>query len=137
MATTQSRDPYEEVNHPRHYNQHPSNVETVEIIEHLPANLSHAFKYIWRCGLKRSAAPPRELKSALWWVDRERKRRVRFATPRDEKAEAVWRELAERIIQGAKTRETHDALAICLGALLRDDLEELSKLIEQELLRAW
>jgi len=78
MATTQSKDPNEQVDHPRHYNQHPSGIECIEVIEHLPANLSHAFKYIWRCGLKTANDPLRELRSAEWYVRREIKRAARF-----------------------------------------------------------
>ena len=74
VATTQSEDPNERVNHPRHYNQHPSGVECIELIEHLPCNLANAIKYVWRCGLKTSEDPLRDLRSARWYVAREKQR---------------------------------------------------------------
>jgi hypothetical protein len=40
------------VQRPRHYNNHPSGVECIEIMEHMTANLANAFKYGWRGGLK-------------------------------------------------------------------------------------
>jgi len=101
VTTTQSEDPNEQVDHPRHYNQHQSGVETIEIFEHLPANLASALKYVWRCGLKSSSTPIRDLQSALWYVDREIERRrlfdldtISISTPTD----IVWRPLARRVI---------------------------------------
>lgn len=160
MATTQSKDPNEQVHHPRWYNNHPSGVEAIEIIEHLPANLSHAFKYIWRCGLKTANDPLRELRSAEWYVRREIQRRDHFVEPVREMqrrmgfepdqphteavrqwqsvvGEAPWRQLAEKIVADAKSRETYDLLAFCLGDLLRDDLEGLAKRLEKAILGVW
>ena len=65
MTTTQSEDPNEQVDHPRWYNAHPSGVETIEIFEHLPANLATALKYVWRAGLKQSSGLRRDLESEL------------------------------------------------------------------------
>jgi Protein of unknwon function (DUF3310) len=63
------------VNHPTHYNDHPSGVEAIDIIEEFPFNIGTAIKYLWRCGLKE--APMRELKKARWYVEREIQRRER------------------------------------------------------------
>jgi len=43
---------YEQVDHPQHYNNHPSGVECITIIEWYPANTAMAMKYLWRAGLK-------------------------------------------------------------------------------------
>lgn len=40
------------VDHPAHYNAHPSGVECVDVAEHFNFNLGNALKYIWRAGLK-------------------------------------------------------------------------------------
>lgn len=40
------------VNHPKHYNSHPSGVECIEIIRHYDFNIGCAIKYLWRHGLK-------------------------------------------------------------------------------------
>jgi len=71
MATTQSEDPNERVDHPRHYNQHPSGIECIQVIEHLPTNIGNAVKYLWRCGLKTTETPLRDLQSARWYTERE------------------------------------------------------------------
>jgi len=102
MPTTQSEDPNERVNHPRHYNQHGSNIECIELIEHLPLNLGNAVKYIWRCGLKQSETPMRDLKSALWYTFREEERRRVFELSEEDlssKTDVVWRALAWRVIE--------------------------------------
>lgn len=61
----------EKVNHPRHYNEHPSGVECVAIVEHFTFNIGNAVKYLWRAGLKGGAALLEDLKKARWYLDRE------------------------------------------------------------------
>ncbi|MDP3768299.1 MAG: DUF3310 domain-containing protein [Dehalococcoidia bacterium] len=57
------------VNHPPHYNMHPSGVECVDIAEHYGFNLGNAIKYIWRAGLKGGLVE--DLKKARWYLERE------------------------------------------------------------------
>lgn len=59
------------VDHPSHYNQHPSGVECIEIIEHWPYNLGAAVKYIWRAGWKPGVDQLEDLQKALWYINRE------------------------------------------------------------------
>lgn len=40
------------VNHPKHYNSHPSGVECIAIVRHYNFNVGNVFKYLWRHGLK-------------------------------------------------------------------------------------
>ena len=61
------------VNHPKHYTQHPSGIECIQITEHMGFNLGNAVKYIWRADLKNDAIE--DLKKAAWYIDRELKRR--------------------------------------------------------------
>jgi hypothetical protein len=61
------------VNHPKHYNDHPSGVECITIVEHFGFNLGNAVKYIWRAGLKNDVIE--DLKKARWYLDREISRR--------------------------------------------------------------
>jgi len=108
MATTQSADPNERVEHPRHYNQSPSGIETIELIEHLPTNFGNAVKYVWRCGLKATETPLRDLKSARWYTKREEDR-IDLYDLDDEpesKTAVVWRALAKRVIRS----ENEDSL---------------------------
>ncbi len=58
------------VNHPSHYNSHPSGIECIQITEHMNFNLGNAVKYIWRAGLK-SDAPITDLEKARWYIERE------------------------------------------------------------------
>ena len=61
------------VNHPKHYNGHPSGVECITITEHMGFNLGNAVKYIWRADLKNDAIE--DLEKAAWCINREIKRR--------------------------------------------------------------
>ncbi|NRA30996.1 MAG: DUF3310 domain-containing protein [Parvularculaceae bacterium] len=57
------------VNSPRHYTEHPSGVECIQITEHMNFCLGNAFKYIWRAALKDNRL--QDLKKARWYIDRE------------------------------------------------------------------
>lgn len=57
------------VNHPTHYNAHPSGVECITVVEHFNFNVGNAIKYLWRAGLKSDLLE--DLKKARWYVDRE------------------------------------------------------------------
>lgn len=61
------------VNHPKHYNSHPSGIECIQVTEHMGFNLGNAVKYIWRAELKWEAIE--DLKKAAWYLQREIERR--------------------------------------------------------------
>lgn len=65
----------EMVNHPKHYNSHPSGIECIVIVEHMTFNAGSAVKYLWRAGLKdvalRGPNTVEDLKKAAWYVARE------------------------------------------------------------------
>lgn len=65
---------YEKVNNPRHYNEHPSGVECIDIIEYMTFNSGTATKYLWRAGLKPGEETLEDLRKALWYVGREIKK---------------------------------------------------------------
>lgn len=58
------------VNHPKHYNEHPSGVECIDIVEGFNFNVGNAIKYLWRAGLK-SNDPVEDLEKAAWYCQRE------------------------------------------------------------------
>ena len=62
------------VNHPAHYNAHPSGVECIDVVEHMGFNLGNAIKYIWRADEKGNTLE--DLRKAAWYVDREIQRRT-------------------------------------------------------------
>lgn len=64
------------INHPPHYNNHPSGVECIEIIEHFPFCVGNAIKYLWRAGLKGDALE--DLRKARWMIEREIQRLERI-----------------------------------------------------------
>lgn len=64
----------ENVNHPQHYNQHPSGVECIDIARYYPFAIGNAIKYLWRAGLKKDAALEdvekeiEDLNKAIWYI---------------------------------------------------------------------
>ena len=128
MTTTQSKDPNERVDHPRHYNAHSSGIETIELIEHLPCNLANAVKYIWRCGLKATETPLRDMKSAKWYTEREAHRWELFEIAAGEppRTEIVWRAHAHRVIEA----DFGSTLAEYLNGLLRYDFDAMISVVD-------
>jgi hypothetical protein len=63
----------DQVNHPPHYNQHPSGVECIQITEHLNFCIGNAVKYLWRAGLKGGSVEDtvRDLEKSRWYITRE------------------------------------------------------------------
>lgn len=57
------------VNHPPHYNSHPSGIECIQVTEWCNFNVGNAIKYLWRAGLKGDALE--DLEKAEWYVRRE------------------------------------------------------------------
>ena len=63
------------VNHPTHYNSHPSGVECIEITRHYCFAIGNAIKYLWRAGLKQDADKTErekeieDLKKAVWYIN--------------------------------------------------------------------
>lgn len=56
------------VNHPKHYTEHHSGVECIQVTEHMNFCLGNAIKYIWRADLKNGIE---DLEKARWYIDRE------------------------------------------------------------------
>lgn len=61
----------EEVNHPKHYNSHPSGIECHVIAGPFGYYLGNAVKYIWRCGLKGNGKEIQDLEKAIWYIQQE------------------------------------------------------------------
>jgi hypothetical protein len=66
--TSSTDDP---VNHPKHYNSHPSGVECIAITRHHSFNIGNAIKYLWRAGLKDGVTRQQDLKKAIWYIEDE------------------------------------------------------------------
>lgn len=64
---------HDPVNHPKHYTEHPSGIECIQITEHMGFNLGNAMKYIWRADLKHNVIE--DLQKAVWYINREIEKR--------------------------------------------------------------
>ncbi len=64
---------HDPVNHPKHYTNHPSGVECIEIVRHMNFNIGGAMKYLWRSDEK--GFPIEDLKKAIWLIEDEIKKR--------------------------------------------------------------
>jgi hypothetical protein len=62
------------VNSPKHYTEHPSGIECIQITEHMGFNLGNAIKYIWRADLKGHSIE--DLRKAAWYINREISKRI-------------------------------------------------------------
>jgi hypothetical protein len=60
------------VDHPAHYNAHPSGVEAIRFLEYMSFNSGNAAKYIYRHLEKGSPVP--DLRKARWYIERELER---------------------------------------------------------------
>lgn len=56
----------ETVNHPQHYNAHPSGVECIEVARLCPFDMGNAIKYIWRYEHKSG---PEDLRKARFYLN--------------------------------------------------------------------
>lgn len=56
------------VEHPKHYNSHPSGIECLDIVERMPFCLGNAVKYLWRADLKGKRSE--DVQKALFYLDR-------------------------------------------------------------------
>lgn len=76
----------EKVNHPKHYNSHPSGVECIDIIEHFECNISNVIKHAWRAGLKYGTSRMEDLEKAAWYANRAVEKEKKFPS-RDQSCE--------------------------------------------------
>lgn len=73
MRTKTTTAPVSAVDHPPHYNNHPSGIECQEVVRHLNFNLGNAVKYIWRADYKDE--PIQDLEKAVWYLQDEIQKR--------------------------------------------------------------
>ena len=72
-ASVSRRPKKESVNHPAHYGGGDNPYEAIKVIEawDLGFHLGNTVKYISRAGLKPGEPPLKDLKKALWYLDRK------------------------------------------------------------------
>ena len=82
------------INHPLHYNCHPSGIECIEIARHMYFNLGNVLKYIWRHGQKKQdnegvlEKAIEDLEKAAWYLNDE----IRMLKESYEKKETLRQE---------------------------------------------
>lgn len=63
------------INHPSHYNSHPSGIECIEIAKHYSFCIGNVIKYLWRAGLKKDNSLSdtekelEDLMKAKWYLE--------------------------------------------------------------------
>jgi len=63
------------VDHPKHYNSHPSGIECIDITRHMSFNIGNVIKYCFRADEK--GAPIEDLEKAAWYLNDEIQKRKR------------------------------------------------------------
>ena len=71
------------VDHPPHYNSHPSGIECIQVTEHMTFNVGNAVKYLWRVDEKDN--PYQDLDKAIWYIQREIEKRKKNEEVQDTK----------------------------------------------------
>ncbi len=66
------------IEHPTHYNSHPSGIECITIVQHFEFNIGNAIKYLWRAGLKEGTDYETDLLKARQYIDFELARNQEF-----------------------------------------------------------
>lgn len=108
------------VNHPDHYNAHPSGVEAIEICEHLSFCVGTAVKYVWRAGEKGSRQE--DLQKAVWYLERAIESGVAARWPAvsadfHEKLRVIWQSAPETLLGKVLWRLAHDDCAAARDAI--------------------
>lgn len=61
----------DKVNHPKHYTNHPSGIECIEITQHHDFCIGNAIKYLWRAGIKGADTEVEDLEKAIWYINKK------------------------------------------------------------------
>lgn len=65
---------FEAVEHPKHYNSHPAEIECITVIQDMSFNVGTAIKHLWRAGLKPGSEHDEDLRKAIQYIEFERDR---------------------------------------------------------------
>jgi len=63
------------VNHPKHYNTHPSKIECIDVVEHMTFLEGNVIKYVWRAPYKGTELE--DLLKAKFYLNKLIKKRKR------------------------------------------------------------
>lgn len=65
---------YDNVSKPKHYNDHLSGIECIQLIEGMSFCMGNAVKYLWRAGIKDPMKEAEDRRKACWYLRREANR---------------------------------------------------------------
>lgn len=103
------------INHPAHYNNHPSGVEVIEVNRHMTGNVAAAFKYVLRRGekvehgLSTKQQIIKDLDKALWYLTDQMK--MHEAKDTDPKPSYLWADAGDEALIKMTEHETNDEVA--------------------------
>jgi hypothetical protein len=63
-------DQHDPVHAPKHYRDHPSGIECIDVVKGLPFCLGNAVAYVWRH--KSKVNPAEDIQKAIWYTRRQR-----------------------------------------------------------------
>jgi hypothetical protein len=106
----------EMINHPTHYNLHPSGIECIDISEQMQSNLSKVVEYIWRARFKWDAKE--DYRKAIWYMEREISRTEKGYIP-----PAVYPKLTGEQTRAIVKGFTSKHLRVCVQSLLFAEFE--------------
>src|ERR1700752_3875413 len=119
------------VNHPEHYNVHPSWVECIDLAEWMTFCSGNALKYVWRCNAKGRTRE--DLQKALWYVNREAEHPyiTRAVVPDDVML------AAEKVVKAEPSHRIkliyQLLLTLTLSLMPKADLREVAQLLQEEI----
>jgi len=73
------------VNHPPHYTSHPSGIECIDVVRHMPYNIGVAMAYLWRHEQKGGTE---DLRKAIWHIEDQIKWREKCSTAKSSGSDA-------------------------------------------------
>ena len=61
----------DKVNHPKHYTNHPSGIECIEITQYHDFCIANSIKYLWRAVINGADTEVEDLEKAIWYINRK------------------------------------------------------------------
>jgi hypothetical protein len=113
------------VNNPKHYNNDPSGVECIDVVEHMDFCLGNAFKYVYRFRDKNGLE---DIEKAKWYLKRARTQENTIQTPHAFKQLLIY--LMDKITSAGDNYERNRVLKEIIKAAITSDPEDASMFIE-------
>lgn len=114
------------VNHPKHYNLHPSEIECIYLVEDFNFNIGNAIKYLWRAGKKTNVEESEDIYKAKFYINREFNRFEVYKEFHKDKVDLL------NYFSAYKLKESVTEVAIKIGLIISSDPDSLlSKFLDK------